>query len=249
MTEAREWPRLEASVRGHVGTLAIEVTLAARERPLAIVGPNGAGKSSLLGMLLGAREAVVGKLVVGERVLLDSDAGRDVAMEARRLAYVPQDGALFPHLDVRGNLALAARLGRIDPRSAAATIPRLLEELELDALASRGVGTLSGGERQRVALARALVIDPIALLLDEPLSSLDAAARRDVRSFLTRVIERRRIPALVVTHDADDVRALDADVIVLEAGRVTQRGALSALIAAPATPFIEAFVARSRFAS
>ncbi len=245
MTDPPERPLLEAFVRGRVGTLAIDVTLATSARPLAIVGPNGAGKSSLLTMLLGARDGVVGKVVVGGRVLLDSAAGREVALEARRLGYVPQDGALFPHLDVRGNLALAARLGRIHARSAASTITRLLDELELSALASRGVGTLSGGERQRVALARALVIEPVALLLDEPLSSLDAAGRREVLSFLTRVIERRRIPALVVTHDADDVRALDADVIVLEAGRVTQRGTLGALIEAPSTPFVEAFVART----
>jgi molybdate transport system ATP-binding protein len=235
---------LSASLSGRVGTLDLDVAFETSSRALAIVGPNGAGKSSLLAMLLGAR-GCKGRVAIGTRVLLDSESGRDAPIEDRRLGFVPQDGALFPHLDVRGNLGLATELARVPAAEASARIDRLLEELELGALRSRSVQGLSGGERQRLALARALVIDPVALLLDEPLSSLDARGRRDVLGFLVRVLERYPVPAVVVTHDADDVRMLDADVLVLEAGRVTQRGSLDELARSPATPFVEAFVART----
>lgn len=236
-------PRLEATLRGAVGACTIDVTLATTDRPLAIVGPNGAGKSSLLAMILGAHAGVRGRIAIGDRLLLDSEAARSVPIEDRRLGYVPQEGALFPHRDVRGNLALAAELARVP--EGGARVERALAELELASLASRAIDALSGGERQRVALARALVTDPIALLLDEPLSALDAAARRDVLALMRDVLARTPIPAIVVTHDVEDVRALGADVVVLEGGRVVQEGTLDAITRAPATSFVEAFVART----
>ena len=117
-----------------------------------------------------------------------------------------------------------------------------LEELECAHLADRSVDHLSGGEAQRVALARALVIEPHILLLDEPLAALDATARRSVRDFLARRLRELGRPSIVVTHDVRDVAALDAEVCVLEGGRITQRGRIDALRADPASDFVAEFV-------
>lgn len=237
-------PILQAHVAGVRGPLRLDVRFETHERVLALVGPNGAGKSTVLAALLGAAPALAQRVVVAERVLADATQAISVPIEARRLGYLPQDAALFSHCDVRGNLALALELARVPSTDRAARIERVCDELGLGALLSRAVHALSGGERQRVALARALVIEPVALLLDEPLAALDARGRAEVLVFLRRVFERHSVPAIVVTHDATDVHALEADVLVLEEGRVVQHGRLDELSRAPASAFVEAFVAR-----
>jgi molybdate transport system ATP-binding protein len=239
---------LRADVRASVGALTIEAELDTGPGTLVLVGPNGAGKSTLLSLLLGARPVAAGRVEVGERVLLDRERGIDVPTEARRLGYVPQDSGLFPHLDVRGNVAFAAAHGgrarSRDERDRA--VAELLDELGIAALAGRRPATLSGGERQRVALARALAIEPSALLLDEPFAALDILARAEVRAALGDTLARRRIPTVLVTHDARDLRALADHVAVLERGRIVQRGTVDELARAPATPFVAALAAGDR---
>jgi len=225
---------LRASIEAEVGRLTLAVAFEV-EGPLVLIGPNGAGKTTTLLSLLGARPLRRGRVTLGERVLEDTAAGVHIPTEQRRLGYVPQDYALFPYLTVRNNVefGLAANSGKVDG---------LLAELDLIALAERGVPALSGGEKQRVALARALAVEPEALLLDEPLAALDVHARHEVRAFLASYLSALRIPTLVVTHDPADARTLGARIAVLEAGSIVQVGTWDDLCAAPATEFVRQFV-------
>jgi molybdate transport system ATP-binding protein len=199
-----------------------------------VVGPNGAGKSSLLACLLGARPC--------ERALVTvaGEALHTLPTSRRRLAYVPQDYGLLPHLDALGQVQFARKCAGLATTNA--QILGLLAEFGLDGLAHRRVHSLSGGERQRLALARALSVQPRALLLDEPLAALDVHTRREVRRKLAARLHRMGLPALVVTHDPLDAQVLGARIAVLEAGRLTQVGSWADLVAQPQTPFVQAFV-------
>jgi molybdate transport system ATP-binding protein len=235
---------LRAQLQVQVGRVALDVALDTGGGTLVLIGPNGAGKSSLLRALLGILPGVRGVVRVGDTVLLDTSAGVHVPVERRALGYVPQDYALFPHLDVRANVAFA--LGSAAPGLSRAAqterVDAVLSDLALVGLARRRVQTLSGGERQRVALARALSVRPRALLLDEPLSALDVHARREVRAFLASTLRQLALPTVVVTHDPADARALGGRVAVLEGGRVAQVGAWDDLVAAPTSRFVAEFV-------
>ncbi|HEY0141849.1 MAG TPA: ATP-binding cassette domain-containing protein [Thermoanaerobaculia bacterium] len=182
----------------------LEVTLAMNARTTAIYGPSGAGKTSILEVIAGLR--------VPERgaVLLN---GRDVTTlpsRERRVGYVPQDDALFPHLSVRSNITYGGALQT-----------GVVDVLELGALLDRGVSKLSGGEKKRVALARALLSEPEVLLLDEPLAGVDVELRARVLEYLVRVRDNFRVPMLLVTHQREEVDALAEEVVLLERGRVS----------------------------
>jgi len=230
---------LAAALAVPAGPMTVDVELAADERGLVVVGPNGAGKTTILRGLLGVRPAR-GTVRVGEELLFDSARGIDVPTEERRLAYVPQDYALFPHLSAADNVAFALRGPRVERRRQAGA---LLERLGVAAIADRRPAALSGGERQRVALARALALEPRALLLDEPLAALDVEAKDGVRAFLAAELRKLGRPFVLITHDADDVRAFGAPILVVEKGRVAQRGELAALARSPATAFAAKFFA------
>jgi molybdate transport system ATP-binding protein len=235
---------IEARLRGRVGALDIDVELDTSDGTLVIVGPNGAGKTSVLLMLLGAFEPSAGRIAVNGRVLFDSEAKANVRLEERALGYVPQEYALFPHLDVLENVefVLKCRPERPTARAVRERALAVLEELDMTAFAGRNVHTLSGGEKQRVALARALAAEPSALLLDEPLAALDVGARREVRTFLRAYLDELSLPTIIVTHAARDAAELGERVAVLERGRVSQMGRWSELRAAPKTPFVEELV-------
>jgi molybdate transport system ATP-binding protein len=228
----------EIDVDVHVGRLRLAVELHTDRRPVAIVGPNGAGKTTLLRVLTGAIKPERGRIVLGGRVLVDTTAGIDVPIEARRLGYVPQGYGLFAHLDAADNVAFGMRTRDVPKEERRARARALLARMGAEGIADRRPLRLSGGEKQRVALARALAIEPQGLLMDEPLAALDVAARRSMRAFLVERLAADAPPAIVVTHDPRDARALDADVVVLEAGRIVQRGRPDELAAAPATPFV-----------
>ncbi len=238
---------LQARLVARVGVLDIDVELDTAQGTLAIVGPNGAGKSSLLSLLLGALPLERGRVAVGATVLHDTEGGIDVPLEQRRLGYVPQHYALFPHLTVRQNVefALQSADSRLDKAARAELVRDLLAELGLSAHGERRTRTLSGGEQQRVALARALSIEPRALLLDEPLAALDASSRHQVRSYLAECLARLSLPTIVVTHDAADARQLAHRVAVLEAGRIVQLGSWAELCERPASRFVEQLVGAS----
>jgi molybdate transport system ATP-binding protein len=235
-------PAFSAKVRARAGALTLDVELPPWSGTLALVGPNGAGKSSLLATLLGVAPVESARITIGRSVLCDTSAGVSLPVEARRLGWVPQDYALFPHLSVRGNVEFAARSAGADRRASNQRTEALLDSLGVAHLAARGPESLSGGEKQRVALARALAAEPRALLLDEPLAALDVTSRREVRAFLGERLAGLGLPTLVVTHDAADARALGENLLVLEAGRVTQVGTWPELSASPASPFVEDLV-------
>jgi molybdate transport system ATP-binding protein len=207
-------------------------------RPLALVGPNGAGKTTVLNALAGHLPIERGS------ILLD---GRDIATlapEARRVGVVFQDVLLFPHLTVVDNVAYGSRMrGARRTAARAATLP-WLERFDLAGFADRYPHELSGGQAQRVALARALAAEPDALLLDEPMASLDVEIRDEVRADLARHLREFSGPTVIVTHSAADVAALAAEVVVLEAGAVTQRGSWAQLRESPATPYVTRLVRR-----
>ncbi len=234
---------LDARLELRRGAFHLSVELAAGPGPLLVTGPNGAGKTTLLLAVLGAIRPTAGRLVLGRDVLFDAASGFSLPTEERRVAYVPQDSGLFPHLSVRDNVGFS--LFRLAPAARVARVEEALQKLQAAPLAERLPGALSAGERQRVALARAVAMEPRALLLDEPLAALDAPSRVRFRDFLAEHLRRLDILALVVTHEADDARALGGDMLVLEAGRVTQHGPVDALRAAPASAFARAFWAQS----
>ncbi|MEM7155962.1 MAG: ABC transporter ATP-binding protein [Myxococcota bacterium] len=240
MTERRDatWT---AELRAQVGALSLDVSLDGDAGTAVLVGPNGAGKTTLLRILAGATTPGAGRIEVAGRVLYDTQAGIDLAPERRRVGYVPQGYGLFAHLSALDNVAFGLahgprRLGTRAHRRDRAM--QMLEELDCARLASSHPVALSGGERQRVALARALVVEPELLLLDEPLSALDVASRRATRAFLVEHLRARGKPALVVTHDVRDLRALGASVFVLEGGRIVQRGTAEELSADPKSEFV-----------
>ena len=237
---------LEVDVQGTIGDRTVDLTLHAASHaatgPTVIVGPNGAGKTSALMMVLGAMTPHRGRVTLDGRVLFDHERGIDVPVEQRRIAFLPQRYALFPHLDVLGNVAYGIEGATREGRRAQAMAA--LRDLGAESLAARRPGELSGGESQRVALARALARGPRALLLDEPLAALDASLRREVRRFLAGHLRSLGIPTVIVTHDRDDAEAFDGEVVVLERGSTVQRGHLSDLAAHPRTDFVRQFVGR-----
>jgi len=221
------------------GGFRLDAALECGVGPTLILGPNGAGKTTLLRAILGALPVRDGELRLGGRVLLDSRAHVDVPTEDRRIGWVPQEYALFPHLSVADNVAFGARG---EGAEAARQVQALLDRLGLAPLAGRRPSELSGGERQKAALARALAAEPEALLLDEPLAALDARTREATRGFLARMLKELAIPSLVVTHDLGDAEALDAPVVLLEQGRVVASTPFETLRAKPPTGFARDFV-------
>jgi molybdate transport system ATP-binding protein len=196
-----------------------------------LVGPSGAGKTTILRAIAGLLRPESGRVALGERVWLDTEQGVNLPPEERSVGLVFQEYALFPHLSVRRNVAYGARDDVAD----------LLERFRLGPLADTRPVELSGGERQRVGLARALARRPDVLLLDEPLSALDARTRAHVREELRELLEGLDIPTLIVTHDFADAAALARSVSVLVDGEIVQSGAPADLIASPASPFVADF--------
>lgn len=198
----------------------LEIDTTITSQVTALCGPSGAGKTSLLDLIAGLRRPKSAFIQLEDRILIDTNARASVPTRLRRIGYVPQDLALFPHLSVRQNLLYGCKSNSAADEPGLFSYSHVTEVLEIRALADRGVTHLSGGEKQRVALARALLASPKLLLLDEPLANLDRPLRARIVPFLTRVRDEFRIPMLYVTHDFDDVRTLCNHVLTLERGRL-----------------------------
>jgi molybdate transport system ATP-binding protein len=196
--------------------LKVDVTL--RGRVSAFFGASGAGKTSLLEIIAGLRRPAAGAVRVDGVDLTDVATHNFVRPEHRAIGYVPQEGALFPHLSVRQNLLYGRDLQR--PQPAGLTFEHVTEVLEIVPLAGRPVATLSGGEKQRVALGRALLAAPRLLLLDEPLAGLDVPLRERLLPYFARVRDEFAIPMIYVTHSPDEVMELCDEVLLLAQGRV-----------------------------
>ena len=192
----------------------------------AVFGASGSGKTSLLRVVAGLEPAARGRIGFGDTVWQDS--GRRLPTEARPIAYVFQDGRLFPHLDVRANLEFPARHGR---RHSRLGFDETVAALGLDPLLGRRPASLSGGERQRVAIGRALLADPALLLMDEPLSSLDRRRKRELLPLIRSLPVRFGLTVLYVTHDLDELVRLADRVVLLQGGRSLGQGSVREMLA------------------
>jgi molybdate transport system ATP-binding protein len=199
---------------------SLEVSFKTPRKITGIFGPSGSGKTTVLEVIAGLRKPDTGTVHFHDKVLSDARSSLFVPPEKRKIGYVPQDLALFPHLTVRQNVFYGG---------SGSDSSDLLATLEIEHLMEQRIHQLSGGEKQRVALARALLIDPELLLLDEPLSNLDEPLRERTRDYIEQLIRKIDIPVLYVSHDSDEVVKLCAEVIVLQNGRVSKQGSVAEL--------------------
>jgi molybdenum ABC transporter ATP-binding protein len=221
---------LQLDVSVPLRSFRLELALAVDGETVALVGPSGAGKTTVLRAVAGLMRPERGRIALGDEAWFDSTARVHRPPEQRSVGYVFQDYALFPHLSVERNVRFGGK----------ARAAELLERLGLSALAHARPGELSGGERQRVGLARALARDPRVLLLDEPLSALDAHTRTTVRLELQELLRGFGLPTLLVTHDFEDAAALADRVGVVLDGKLLQVGTPAELAGHPADPFVAA---------
>ena len=217
ITIAIDWPRADFR-------LSVQVELPGRG-VIAIHGPSGSGKTSLLRCLAGLERAPNARIVVHGQVW--QDGHQFLPCHRRGIGFVFQDASLFSHLDVRGNLHYGKRR---NPDADSALLDAAIDTLAIGALLNRRPDQLSGGERQRVAIARALARSPRLLLLDEPLSALDAARKQELLPYLERLHDSLAIPLLYVSHSADEVARLADHLLVLEQGRVRAVGPMADLL-------------------
>ncbi len=232
--------RVDLADRVAVDDLSLDV---ADRECVAVLGPSGSGKTTMLRAIAGFLVPRSGTIALAGRIA--SAEGRSVIpTERRNLAMVFQDLALWPHLTVQGNLAFGLEAQRVSRAEREARVASMLSTVGLSAKASRYPGELSGGERQRVAIARALVLEPLAVLFDEPLANLDVALKDDLLAALASWLRARATAAIYVTHDPEEARALGDRIAVMEHGRLVQVGSALELGAAPRSAFVERSLAR-----
>jgi molybdate transport system ATP-binding protein len=228
---------LELDIACALRSYELDVSLTVSAETVALVGPSGAGKSTVLRAIAGLLTPDRGRIALGRDVWLDTRARVNRPPERRSIGLVFQEYALFPHMTVRRNVAFGGGSGqRGDAR-----VDELLARLGIRHLAGERPDRVSGGERQRVALARALARDPGVLLLDEPLSALDAHTRASVRGHLQDLLGELRLPAILVTHDFRDATALADRVGVIVDGRLRQLGTPAEIVGHPRDAFVAAF--------
>ena len=214
-----------------VAAFSLDAAFEAPAGVTALFGPSGAGKSMVVGAVAGLVRPRAGRIALGERVLLDTDRGRFVPAHRRRVGVIFQEGRLFPHMTVRGNLAYGRRFA---PRGAPRPeTGRIIDMLGIGHLMDRRPGGLSGGEAQRVAVGRALNAAPELILADEPLAALDAARRADILPYFERLRDALSVPVLYVSHSAGEVARLADKVVVIRAGRVVRQGPAADVLGDP----------------
>src|SRR5712691_3102901 len=209
---------------------------------VALLGPSGSGKTTLLRAVAGLETPHRGSIRIGEKAFFDAGKRIDLPAEARGLGLVFQSYALWPHRTVFGNVAYGLKLRRVPEAEIKARVEKALAQIGLAQLAERYPHQLSGGQQQRVALARALVYEPAVILLDEPLSNLDAKLREEARAWLRELIVASNLAALMVTHDQIEAMAIADRITLLNAGAIEQEGTPTELYKEPATLFAAEFM-------
>lgn len=236
---------IEVSVTLARESFKLDVDVRLEAHTTSLFGASGSGKTTLLHVMTGITRPDAGRIAVGDRVLFDSARGIDLPIEARRIGVVFQDARLFPHLSVAQNLRYGERV-RSNPVPSTA-FERIVELLALEPLLERRPRTLSGGEAQRVSIGRALMSNPDVLLLDEPLSGLDADRRSSILPFLRDVRDHLATPMIYVAHDLVESQEIATQHVVLSDGRVIGQGPAADLAMAgtlpPSVPFVNVFVA------
>ncbi len=213
-----------------------------RGEVVSLLGPSGSGKTTLLRAVAGLEVPHQGTIRINDQPVFDGASGIDVPAEGRNLGLVFQSYALWPHKTVFDNVAYALRLRRIATAEIRARVEAVLSQLSLDGLAGRFPHQLSGGQQQRVALGRALVYNPPVILLDEPLSNLDAKLREEARAWLRELIVRMQLSALCVTHDQGEALAISDRILLLNGGRIEQQGTPQQMYSEPETLFAADFM-------
>ena len=217
---------IHKTLRSGKRTFELQVRFQSDSQRVVIFGPSGSGKTLTVKAIAGLMRPDRGRISVGDSVLFDSDAHIDLAAQARRVGYLFQDYALFPHLNVRQNIAFGQSRGWLNPGPAVHSdaVDYWLHAFHLEHLAHQSPSELSGGQRQRVALARALVPNPSALLLDEPFAALDPHLRVLLRDELDRLQRHLQIPMVLITHDPADAEVFGEHIVRLHEGTVQPDG-------------------------
>ncbi len=210
---------------------------------VCLLGPSGCGKTTTLRLIAGFVEPSAGEVAVGDRVV--SSPARTLPPEARKMSMIFQSYALWPHMTVTENIAYGLILRKLPRDTVAKKIASILATTKLAALATRYPGELSGGQQQRVALARALVVEPETLLLDEPLSNLDANLREEMRFEIRRLHDEYRYTTVYVTHDQSEAMTTADLIAVMNAGKIEQLGSPEDIYSRPRSEFVARFIGSS----
>ena len=213
-----------------------------RGEVVALLGPSGSGKTTLLRAVAGLESPKLGTIAIGERRVFDGEKGVETPAEDRNLGLVFQSYALWPHKTVFDNVAYGLKLRKMASGEITAKVNDVLTQLGLGHLGKRFPHQLSGGQQQRVAIARALVYNPPVILLDEPLSNLDAKLREEARAFLRELIVRLGLSALMVTHDQAEAMAISDRILLLNNGKIEQQGNPQSMYETPDTLFTAEFM-------
>ncbi len=219
---------LQVDIRHRQGDFELRLTFESPQGLTALFGQSGSGKTTLVRAIAGLLRPQQARIAVGETVLVDTAAGRFVPTHRRRIGYVFQEPRLFPHLTVRQNLGYGRWFAA--DRGAAADDARLVEMLDIGPLLTRHPGGLSGGERQRVAIGRALLCAPRLLLMDEPLSQIDATRKAEILPYIERLRDEIKIPIVYVSHALDEVVRLAGHLVCIGDGRLLATGPTAAVL-------------------
>lgn len=217
---------LELDLAFRRGRFELELNARLEHRVSAIFGPSGCGKTTLLNLVAGLESPSAGRIALNGETLFDSRAEVNLPPERRRVSYIFQEGRLFPHLSVTGNLRYGLRRGD----GGGPAFDEVVEVLGLEPLLRRRPDRLSGGEKQRVALGRCLLRSPKLLLLDEPLAALDDQLKARILPFLARTVDHFDIPVLYVSHSASELRSLVEHVYLMADGRLRAEGSVDEIL-------------------
>src|SRR6201994_259660 len=212
-------------------------------RLVCLLGPSGCGKTTTLRLIAGFVEPTAGEIFVGNRMV--SSPARTLPPEQRNMSMIFQSYALWPHMTVTENIVYGLRLRKLDRDTIAKKLAAILATTKLEALAQRYPGELSGGQQQRVALARALVVEPETLLLDEPLSNLDANLREEMRFEVRRLHDAYRYTTVYVTHDQSEAMTTADLIAVMNGGKIEQAGSPEDIYDRPRSEFVARFIGSS----
>jgi len=211
----------DVAIRKKLGDFSLDVRFASEAPVTALFGPSGSGKTSVANAISGLLQPDAGKIEVGGTLLFDSARAANIPIHRRKMRVVFQESRLFPHLTVKQNLLYGRWLaGKRNGQD----VIEVMRMLGLESLLSRRPRTLSGGERQRVAIGRALLADPAALLLDEPLASLDKARKQEIFPYLEKLVAAAKVPILYISHLPEEIERLAQTVVTLDQGRVKSVG-------------------------
>ncbi|WP_026340762.1 ABC transporter ATP-binding protein [Thioalkalivibrio sp. ALJT] len=207
-----------------------------------LLGPSGCGKTTLLNLVAGSLQADAGSLSIAGQLVDDPTRGMHRPMQQRGLAMVFQHHSLWPHMNVSQNVEFGLKLRGVDPSERHKQVMGTLERLQMEEFAERPIGTLSGGQQQRVAIARALVVQPRLLLMDEPLSALDARLKEELKSEIAMLIRDTGQTVLYVTHDQGEAFALGDRIALMSDGRIAQNSTPEAIYQTPSSRFVAEFI-------